>query len=308
MPLEVATYINGLDSANPTPTDPKSQGDDHLRLVKTVLKNSFPALAGPIDNTYLGAMPLTGGAFTGPVAFTIISTSPTPTQFDNSNDIATTAFVQKALGNRSNVSIIGSTSTLTAANCGAPIFAQGAAIITLTLPALSSLPVGATIEVQSQSLLPVIVQRTGGDLISANNGNNLINVTLANGDSLFLAKLNNSFWMLLSGTAALRYSTGDFGFSSTPSGSYRKEPGGFFKQWGSSVNTGTVTSVVFPIPFPAICESLVLTAQSGNLSARGPLPSYANLTRFGFDWGSEVAGSTVTAAATVSMTWMAYGK
>ena len=49
MPLEVATYINGLDSANPTPTDPKSQGDDHLRLVKSTIKNTFPNVNSAIN-------------------------------------------------------------------------------------------------------------------------------------------------------------------------------------------------------------------------------------------------------------------
>lgn len=41
MSLETATFIDDLDSGNPTTTDTKSQGDDHLRLVKAVLKNSI---------------------------------------------------------------------------------------------------------------------------------------------------------------------------------------------------------------------------------------------------------------------------
>jgi hypothetical protein len=40
MSLETATFIDQLDAANPTTTDNKSQGDDHFRLLKTVLKNS----------------------------------------------------------------------------------------------------------------------------------------------------------------------------------------------------------------------------------------------------------------------------
>lgn len=42
MPLETGTYINDLDSSNPAATDLKSQGDDHLRLIKDVLRNTFP--------------------------------------------------------------------------------------------------------------------------------------------------------------------------------------------------------------------------------------------------------------------------
>src|SRR5258706_7973472 len=42
MSLETATFINELVSTNPIgASDLRSQGDDHLRLVKSVLKNTF---------------------------------------------------------------------------------------------------------------------------------------------------------------------------------------------------------------------------------------------------------------------------
>jgi hypothetical protein len=41
-------YISDFVITNPTPGDPKSQGDDHLRLIKTVLKASFPNFSGPM--------------------------------------------------------------------------------------------------------------------------------------------------------------------------------------------------------------------------------------------------------------------
>lgn len=51
MPLEIATYLNALDPANPTGLDPKSQGDDHIRLIKTALKATFPSLNAPVTAT-----------------------------------------------------------------------------------------------------------------------------------------------------------------------------------------------------------------------------------------------------------------
>jgi microcystin-dependent protein len=45
MSLESTTTIAGLVAANPTAGDPFSQGDDHLRLIKTVLKAAFPGAA-----------------------------------------------------------------------------------------------------------------------------------------------------------------------------------------------------------------------------------------------------------------------
>src|SRR5215831_8594694 len=42
MSLESATYISGLQATNPISTDAVNQGDDHLRLIKSVLQNTFP--------------------------------------------------------------------------------------------------------------------------------------------------------------------------------------------------------------------------------------------------------------------------
>jgi len=47
MGLESATYLDELVTTNPVgSTDPKSQGDNHLRLIKSALKSTFPGLAG----------------------------------------------------------------------------------------------------------------------------------------------------------------------------------------------------------------------------------------------------------------------
>jgi len=42
MALESASYISGLVAANPPGTDVISEGDNHLRLIKNVLKTSLP--------------------------------------------------------------------------------------------------------------------------------------------------------------------------------------------------------------------------------------------------------------------------
>lgn len=44
MSLETGNYIKDLLDTNPEGTDPKSQGDDHLRLIKHVLKTQFAGL------------------------------------------------------------------------------------------------------------------------------------------------------------------------------------------------------------------------------------------------------------------------
>jgi len=42
MGLETGTYISDLVTTNPTASDALSQADDHLRLLKTAVQNSFP--------------------------------------------------------------------------------------------------------------------------------------------------------------------------------------------------------------------------------------------------------------------------
>jgi len=44
MPVETATYISQLSATNPLGTDPISQGDDQIRLVKEVLQAQFTSL------------------------------------------------------------------------------------------------------------------------------------------------------------------------------------------------------------------------------------------------------------------------
>jgi hypothetical protein len=45
MPLEIGTTIADLDQSWPLGGDPTNQGDDHLRLLKAVLKSQFPGEA-----------------------------------------------------------------------------------------------------------------------------------------------------------------------------------------------------------------------------------------------------------------------
>jgi len=51
MGLETASYIDQLVAANPLGTDSKSQGDNHIRLLKSVLQTQFPSLGNAVVNT-----------------------------------------------------------------------------------------------------------------------------------------------------------------------------------------------------------------------------------------------------------------
>lgn len=114
MALETATYISDLVITNPTASDQKSQGDDHLRLLKSTVKTTFPHITGEVTPThteinfvdgvtsaiqtqidskaahagqvYTGAHDFTGGT----------PTVPTAAASDNSAAAASTAYVDAA--------------------------------------------------------------------------------------------------------------------------------------------------------------------------------------------------------------------
>lgn len=48
MALESGTYINSLNASNPASTDGLGQADDHLRLIKSTIKATFPNLDGAV--------------------------------------------------------------------------------------------------------------------------------------------------------------------------------------------------------------------------------------------------------------------
>jgi hypothetical protein len=48
LPLETGTYISDLNTSNPAASDGLSQADDHLRLIKSTVKASFPNVTGAV--------------------------------------------------------------------------------------------------------------------------------------------------------------------------------------------------------------------------------------------------------------------
>jgi hypothetical protein len=51
MGIEAATYLNQLVATNPTGLDAKSEGDNHIRLLKSVLQATFPNISGAMTAT-----------------------------------------------------------------------------------------------------------------------------------------------------------------------------------------------------------------------------------------------------------------
>lgn len=78
MGLETATYISGLVSTNPVnATDQISQGDDHLRLIKTTILNSFPNITGAMTASHTELNYLDGATGVTGTGNVVLSAAPT---------------------------------------------------------------------------------------------------------------------------------------------------------------------------------------------------------------------------------------
>lgn len=195
--------------------------------------------AATITNALALKAPLASPALTGN------PTAPTAVQFDNDTSLATTAFVQRALGNMQGVSYTG-TRTLTAEDSGK---LQGLSVVgtVVTLPSLASVPQGAVFPFwNGQSTADTgTVQRAGTDAIYMNS-TTVTSVAVNGGDSLILVAGANG-WYAIGGSAQLG-STAAFASLKAANG-YQKLPGGLVFQWGQSA-PGTTVSVTYPIAFP----------------------------------------------------------
>ena len=58
MALETGTYINSLVASNPVSTDGIAQADDHMRLIKSTIKATFPDITGAVtaDHTEINVL------------------------------------------------------------------------------------------------------------------------------------------------------------------------------------------------------------------------------------------------------------
>tara|TARA_R110000737_G_scaffold212787_1_gene230054 strand:+ start:693 stop:1196 length:504 start_codon:yes stop_codon:yes gene_type:complete len=85
MGLETGTYLDALVPTNPASTDGLAQADDHIRLIKTTLKNTFPNVTGAVtaSHTELNALGgLSGVAANLAYSASLLATGVTDTEFD----------------------------------------------------------------------------------------------------------------------------------------------------------------------------------------------------------------------------------
>lgn len=232
--------------------------------------------AATVTNALAAKAPLASPVFTGD------PNAPTPAKFDNDTSLATTEFVQRALGNRQGYHVPATGSSFSAADAGKAFGLNGPS--TYTLSSASGLPNGATFDFFAAGN-GCVVQASGSDTITIKGGTTVTSLTLNSGDTLSLVRVGPTAWLAISGSAQLKFAE-VFGSSLAANG-YQRLPSGLIIQWGiaSIPGNNVATAVGLPIAWPtSFLEAAASIAGSGFSSAvigiepHGTLPtSYINL-------------------------------
>ena len=181
----------------------------------------------------------------------------TPAQFDNSNKIASTAYVVRAQGSWAGQTNYAVNTTLTAADVGKVLVMSGNAV----LPVASTVPAGARVKVVSTGGANRTVTAQGTDTIGLQIGTSVASVVVVNqGYVVFERNAVGNGWNVAEGDASLQWSP-YFSASLALSG-YQKLPSGLIIQWAGGVaSANTTTTFNFPIAFPNGCASIVASFQ-----------------------------------------------
>jgi phage-related tail fiber protein len=208
------------------------------------------------QNITFGFAPLSSPIFSGS------PTAPTANVFSNDDALATTKFVQRALGNYAGQTNYDSSTQLTVADVGKlSIFTTAGS--TATLPDWNSVPPGGLVHLTSTGGLTV--KTRAGETFGAVNTTNLTSVVLQPGNfAVFRRLLLGPGWSLDSGDAALKYSP-MFSTNGAVTG-YMKHPGGAIEQWGQGTTdaSGNVY-ITYPLAFPSGMRAINCT-HSGSLA------------------------------------------
>jgi hypothetical protein len=217
-----------------------------------------------------------------------------PVQFDNSFKLASTGFVQRALGNFQGLTTLGGTTTLTAAQSGTFVELNGSFTSgTVTLPSPSPNLTFTFYNAAPSS--SVVITTPSGVIYSAVNGS--ANYTLTTGGSITLF-CDGTNWVVLSGGGSATFQ----------SNGYSKSQSGMILQWGTATSPASGTlAVTFPIAFPNAALSVMATPRN-NGAVNSIVSVGSGFTATSVTFYTTTAGSGVApVASALSFSWFAVG-
>lgn len=181
----------------------------------------------------------------------------TPAQFANDTKVATSAFVQRALGNYSDVRILTANTVLTAADVGKYIFIN-ANNISVTLPNPSTLPLGATITIVQS------VTTSGAQIVAP--GGVTMNGVMTGSTSSPIVMQNKAEYEIVAVTSSA-YQVAMFGgTASLGTSGYQFLPSGLIVQWTQVSLTAVDIDEIFSFTWP-ISFNTVYSAYTGHFAS-----------------------------------------
>lgn len=208
----------------------------------------------------------------------------TAPQFDATKRVASTEFVQRALGNLRGLASANASTALTLAEVGKLFaFYGSAANQTLTLPDLRTLAAGAGYQIVNQASVPVRIAAAAGQSI---NVNTLAGVApaaameIGPGDAICItsnASTANPLWNVLG------IARNDAFRASLASAGYQVLPSGLILQWVQVTSNVTgPKSFAWPVAFPSAIFGAVATHYWGaNAATTAITPAIASVTLSG---------------------------
>ncbi|NMX26600.1 phage tail protein [Pseudomonas sp. WS 5406] len=252
-----------------------------------------------------GLAPLESPAFTGDPK------APTPTRFDRDKSVATTEYVQSALGSYSGlIKVTDPTITLTKEHAGFMVVLTSATAITVKLPLASSVPAGVSISFFGDHLPQLVntVTRSGVDLINVGGNNYVPTLEIGNSDFMTLVSDGNIGWFATSRSVSLEKLPA-FATLKDING-YMNHPGRFIEQWGLSGATTDKVNVTFPQQFSKVLNVIPYdsTVLGGVVLTQWQI---SGITGTGFTAQNvcslQVGSSTVNSPSLSQCNWRAWG-
>jgi hypothetical protein len=290
MGLESGTYVNDLVTTNPTATDGVTQGDDHLRLIKSTLKTTFPD-ASKVIYFDKAAQITADDAVTAAEGGTTFVVDTTSTQVDvtlpslNSGQAGWRARWLKKNSGGNDLVISPLSGTI-----------NGSASITI-----SKQYDCVEIYWDGNAYWRVLRQLSDGEVVEAVLGTSAVTTTKIADDAVTLAKLEHGiqgdilYYGASGAPARLGYSTSGYGLITKGTGADPVwEPVGKIVQVVSAVERSTVT-ISASIPFDNSIPQQ--TEGSEVLTATITLTNSANKVKISFDaFGGQDANANIAMA------------
>lgn len=222
----------------------------------------------------------------------------TQAQFDNSRRLATTEFVQRAIGNDASVVVVTANRAMTAADAGRYLFVNGSNL-TFTLPNPASLPLGTKFRIAQGNL-------TTGGTIQAPGGVTIGNIQAGGTVTSVPIMQSTEYVLTVVSSTAYQITTIGGAHSLSPNG-WQRLPSGMILQWGfigCPANYAANTRFAFnlPIAFPSSALRIILSNAGANSVTPGTQAELISTSQAEVVWGQ----SSGTAAG-LAATYVAFG-